>query len=702
MKLKITFLALIALCTGLNAGAKQVSIDEAEKIARNFIYITINKYDDGISFDRITLADPYIHQVDGKAVFYAFQMNPGFIIVSADDLFTPVIGYSFNGRFDLAGASPNYRGFILNYADQITFARQNNVPASAEVNAAWAELRTDQIEAVSVTRDRDVEPLVSSLWDQGDPYNYYCPADAAGPGGHTWVGCVATAMAQIMYYWRYPLNGTGDHCYIPGNYSYGEQCADYANTYYQWDGMINSVDDKNPYGNAELQYHCAVSVNMNFNPNGSGAQSSNVPNALNQYFRYNSAQYREKGNYTLSGWIALLKADIDVGKPVYYSGYSPSEGGHAFVCDGYQGDNFHFNFGWSGYGNGYYSLSDVFGFYQGQACVRNFAPSDVNYPYINTGSITVTNTSGSITDGSGPVEDYTNNINAFWLIDPQSEYDSINNITISFSQFDLGSGDSVKVFNGESINSPLLGAYGGTNMPPSLTTTGNKMLVQFKTNGSGTGSGWYAEYSTTSPTWCQGLVQYTEPTGTFDDGSGEAFYYQNGATCMWRIKPPYANKIILTFNYFDTEEGIDKLNVYDGTTLLAELSGNELPDPIEATSGSIFMTWSTNINTTRPGWEIYYEVDNIGISENSPVTELSVFPNPANDKLHVEFNINSTEDLKIKLVNITGQTLYSETHPGFSGNYQNEIAVGSLPAGMYFLEINAVTGTANKKIFINR
>ncbi|HPM93478.1 MAG TPA: T9SS type A sorting domain-containing protein, partial [Bacteroidales bacterium] len=90
------------------------------------------------------------------------------------------------------------------------------------------------------------------------------------------------------------------------------------------------------------------------------------------------------------------------------------------------------------------------------------------------------------------------------------------------------------------------------------------------------------------------------------------------------------------------------------------------------------------------------------ISENSPVTELSVFPNPANDKLHVEFNVNSTEDLKIKLVNITGQTLYSEIHPGFSGNYQNEIAVGSLPAGMYFLEINAVTGTANKKIFINR
>ena len=701
MKLKTTFLSLIAFCLIFNAEAKLVSLNDAENIARNFIYFTSNKYDTGIAYDKIKLSDPYIYTIDDQPVFYAFQMTPGFIIISADDAYVPVIGYSFEGRFDFENADPNYKGFIKNYGEQIAFARANNVLPGEDVNAAWAELRDDNILISGITRDRDVEPLLDNTWDQGDPYNYYCPADAAGPGGHCWAGCVATAMAQIMYYWRYPVNGTSQHCYIPGNYSYGEQCADFANTYYDWTGMINTVDNKNPFANAELQYHCAVSVNMNFGTTaGSGAQSSSVPNALYMYFRYLTAQYREKGNYTLTGWISLLKADIDVGKPVYYSGYSPSEGGHAFVCDGYQGDNFHFNFGWSGYGNGYYSLSDVNGFNVNQACVRGFSPSDAGYPYHNTGTVNVTSTSGSITDGSGPVANYIDNNNAFWLIDPQTVYDSITNITLTFSDYDVTAGDSIKVYNGGTVDAPLLGAYSAT-MPPALTTTGNQMLIQFKTNGSGNGKGWYAQYSTTSPSWCQGLVQFTDPSKTFNDGSGY-FYYQNGATCMWRIKPLYANKITLTFNYFETEPDIDKLSVYDGNTLLATLSGSEMPDPLVANSGTMFMTWSTNINTTFQGWEAYYEVDNVGISDAAPVTELSVYPNPASEKLHVEFQMASTDDLKIRLVNITGQTVLSEEYPQFTGNFQEELSIGSLPSGIYFLEINSTTGSANKKIFINR
>jgi hypothetical protein len=127
-------------------------------------------------------------------------------------------------------------------------------------------------------------------------------------------------------------------------------------------------------------------------------------------------------------------------------------------------------------------------------------------------------------------------------------------------------------------------------------TSGNKMLIEFKTNSTGNAKGWYAEYTTTSPTWCQGLTQLTEPSGTFDDGSG-IFNYQGGSTCMWKIIPPYADKITLTFNYFDTEEGQDKVKIFDGSTQVAELSGNTIPEPIEATSGSIFMTWSSTLTT---------------------------------------------------------------------------------------------------------
>lgn len=700
MNFKTLLTTLLVFCLIINIEAKPVNLTEAEKVAKNFIYITLNKYENGTTFEQLRLSDPYTYKVDGAPVFYAFQLNPGFIIISADDAYTPVIGYSSEGKFTLENAPANYIGFILNYADEILYARAKQIEATPEFASAWAELRSDDIKTLDISRDnRDVAPLLSCTWDQGSPYNLYCPEDAAGPGGRTWVGCVATCMAQIMYYWRYPETGTGQHCYIPGHYSYGQQCADFGNTNYNWNGMINSIDNRHPEANAELQYHCAVSVNMNFDPNGSGAQSSNVPASLNLYLRYNHAEYREKQNYLLAGWLALLKADLDLKHPLYYSGYNSSYEGHAFVCDGYQGDNFHFNFGWSGSGNGFYTLADVGGFYNGQACVRNFVPSDPAYPYHNTGTITITNRSGSITNGSGPAANYLNNNTGYWLIDPQTIYDSVSSISLTFSAFDVLAGDSIKIYNGGTTSDSLLGAYSGTTLPPAMTS-GNKMLIEFKTNATGNAKGWYAEYTTTSPVWCQGLTQLTEPTGTFNDGSGD-FYYQGGATCMWKIIPPYADKITLSFNYFDTEEGADKVMIFDGSTQIAEYSGNTIPEPIEATSGSIFIAWSSNLPNCFQGWEAYYEVSNVGIHEEAGVKYLEIYPNPASDNIHISFQLEEKSSLKIKLVTVTGQTVFSEEQSVFSGNYQRDISVSALPSGLYFMEITTQSGTTNKKVLVN-
>jgi len=701
MNLKTTLAALLGFFIVMNIEAKPVSLTEAEKVAKNFLFITLNKYENGCSYEQIRLNDPYTYMIDGALAFYAFQTEPGFIIIAGDDAFTPVIGYSFEGKFIFDNAPASFKGFILNYAEQIKYIRENQIQATTEFEAAWAELRNDKISSRIISRERDVEPLVDCHWDQGSPYNILCPEDAGGPGGHTWVGCVATAMAQIMYYWRYPEVGNGQHCYIPGHYSYGQQCANFGETYYNWTGMINGIDTRFPDANAELQYHCAVSVNMNFSPDGSAAFSSNVPSSLDQYFRYNNAEYKEKQYYSQAGWISLLKADIDVGHPLYYSGYSPTEqAGHAFVCDGYQGDNFHFNFGWSGSGNGYYSLSDVGGFYQSQACVRNFVPSEGAYPFHNTGTINLTGRSGSITDGSGPVENYLNDNISYWSIDPQTIYDSITSITLTFSRFDVQAGDSVKVFDGGTTSDALLGVYSGSSLPPSLTSSGNKMLIEFNTDGSGNASGWYAQYSTLSPTWCQGLTTMTEPAATFSDGSGD-FYYQGGATCMWRINPPYADKITLNFNYFNTEEGVDKVKVFDGSTLVAEFSGTEIPGPVEATSGNMFIAWITNLSNSQQGWEAYYEVDNVGIHEGSSVTNLEVYPNPTSEAIHVRFQVEEKSNIKIKLVTLTGQTLYDEEQSAFAGTYQQDISVSSLPAGLYFMEITTRKGTTNKKILVN-
>ncbi|MBW6460242.1 MAG: C10 family peptidase [Bacteroidales bacterium] len=699
MNFRSFFAATLLLALSLNLPAKTITSDEAKKAARNFLYLTMKMHGESREITDIRLANTYIYKTGDQPVFFAFDTDPGFIIISAEDGFTPVLGYSFHGKFEFENASAHYKGFLLNYAEQIIHVRDNNLEPTPAFAAIWKELRTDDIALVPITRERDVAPMLFSTWDQGYPYNILCPADPNGPNGYVWVGCVATAMAQIMYYWRYPETGTSQHCYTPSNPSYGQQCANFSQTQYKFDGMINSIDNRNPQPNAELQYHCAVSVNMSFSPNGSGSYSFIVPDRLNLFWRYNNAQYREKQNYSNSGWINLLKADIDQGYPLYYSGFNSSQGGHAFVCDGYQGDNFHFNFGWSGSGNGYYTLSNVGGFSQDQACVRNFVPSDPNYPYHNTGTKILTQKSGSFTDGSGPIANYLDNITASWLIDPQTIYDSITSITLNFSSFDVLSGDSVKIYDGGTTSDALLGAFSGNGLPEQMTSSFNKMLIVFTTNGNGNAPGWYAEYSTTSPTWCSGLTTFTEPYGTFDDGSGN-FYYQGGATCLWRIKPPYAGKITLSFNYFETEEDYDIVSVYDGTTLIGTFSGNTIPEPIIATSGMMTVTWYTNPSNNYLGWEASYEVDNVGLDEKADNKELIAYPNPVSSNLFIAYHSEKESDVIVKLANLTGQVMYNRQFRASSGMNQHTISMQSYQAGIYFLSVKTENSLYNKKIIV--
>jgi hypothetical protein len=465
--------------------------------------------------------------------------------------------------------------------------------------------------------------------------------------------------------------------------------------------MNNSIDNKNPFANAELQYQAAVSVNMNFGPNGSGSYSHLVPGRLDNFFRYHNAQYLEKNSYNNTTWINMLKAEIDLGRPLYYSGYDPGSGGHAFVCDGYQGTNFHFNFGWSGSGNGYYSLYDVGGFSNGQAIVRYFYPSDAGYPFHNTGTKVITSKSGSFTDGSGPVEDYLPNNFAEWIIDPQQDGDSISDITISFTSFDTDPGDVVRIYDGEDSDAPLIGEFSGSTIPSEVTSSGNIVCVTFTTDASGTGPGWFAEFSTTSPQWCSGLSPLTEPTGTFDDGSGPDFHYQNSATCMWNIAPEAAGKITLYFNYFETEEDVDRVKVFDGSTQIAEFTGDEIPEPVEATSGSMFITFTTNQFNNMLGWEAYYEVDNVGINELMEVSNLSIHPNPATSQVTITFDQEKSGSYTVEIFSLTGQKVYEENGSSFHGNYNNTISVSKFQSGLYLLKVAADSGVSTQKLMVN-
>jgi parallel beta-helix repeat protein len=318
--------------------------------------------------------------VSSEGLFIYNIGEQGFVIISGNTVLPPVLGWSNQGNFpDLADAPENFRSWIEHYGEMIRFARENDIQPETKVQLQWDEAS----QGVFETRNaKAVDPLVSTHWNQDCYYNEYCP-DApgygwggwgGGPCGHAYAGCVATAMAQVMKYWDYPPTGFGSHSYIHSEY--GEQSANFAATTYQWSQMPNEIWSHND-AVATLLYHCGVSVNMNYGPSGSGAQSADVETALRSYFGYCGAKYRMKSSYQDDAWVAMLKADLDQSHPIYYSGAN-GDSGHAFVCDGYDNnDLMHFNFGWSGSGDAYYSTYDVNGFNQGQAVVSNIFPVSI-------------------------------------------------------------------------------------------------------------------------------------------------------------------------------------------------------------------------------------------------------------------------------------------------------------------------------------
>ena len=326
----------------------------------------------------MTLKGQTLSLVSSDGVYVYNIGNQGFVIISGNTVLPPVLGWSDQGTFpDMEEAPDNFRSWIEHYSEMIDFAVTNGISPEADIQQQWDEAR----QGIFGTRNATtVDPLVSTRWNQDCFYNEYCPATTGGwwwgggPCGHCYAGCVATAMAQVMKYWNYPETGFGSHSYVHSEY--GELSANFGATTYHWDQMPVEIFDHND-AVATLLYHCGVSVNMNYSGSGSGAQSQDVETAMRSYFGYCGAKYRQKSSYQDEAWNAMLRAELDLSHPIYYSGAN-GDSGHAFVCDGYDSSGlFHFNFGWSGSGDAFYSTYDVNGFNQGQAVVTNVFPVSI-------------------------------------------------------------------------------------------------------------------------------------------------------------------------------------------------------------------------------------------------------------------------------------------------------------------------------------
>jgi hypothetical protein len=705
---KSFFLVIIALLFGINATkADEVTKNEARKVALNCFYEKTNNYENPIVFEDIIINEIFEKKLNDSPVYYTFTFEPkGFVIVSAEDVYTPIIAYSIEGFYSEIDQPKSFIAHMNQYAEQINYIRENGIDAEKEIKSLWNYyLSNDFSKNVFSSRFDKIEPLLTCTWNQSYPYNAWCPEDPAGSGGHVYAGCVATAMAQIMFYWRYPLQGTGQHSYSWS--SYGNLTANFGETFYQWEGMENSIRNVLIDPIAELQYHCGVAVEMMYGAGGSGAYSHDVPDAMSDYFGYDqSIDIYNKEDYTNSTWISLLKSNLDLLHPLYNSGCD-GNGCHAFVCDGYQDDFFHYNFGWSGNSDGYYTVTDVGGYSSWQSVVGNIFPGS-NYPYSPSGQKVLTSINGTIEDGSGPVANYENNMDCSWLLTPQTGQDSIQSITISFDRFDLEENDLLTIYDGSEPTTSILGSFTGNDIPESITSTSNIVLIEFTSNENNTSNGWMISYSSDLPEFCENFEILTEPAGEISDKSGPK-NYQNNSVCKWVIIPENANTVTLFFSSFHTVGISDYLRIYDYETedLLADYHGNyppeDLPPAVTSESGKLFILFFTNQTETAPGWEAYYQTDFVGIDDGNieGLNDFEIYPNPANDILNLKFNSEETQSFLIKISDKLGKNVFEENTELFNGSFTKKIDVSSFAKGMYIITLSSEKGILNKKIIIN-
>jgi len=343
---KIIFTLLIVIF-GTGLFAAPVSQESAQKVAVCYYkHFAIGKTDYAVS-------DAIVYQKDNLNTIYVFTFNAGgFVMIAADDAVMPILGYSDNETFSKENIPANAAAWFDSYSEHIKYVIDSKLDNSQTLSE-WNKIRNEQLPSQKLV----VTPLLTTTWDQGCYYNTSCPAAGGGDCGHVYTGCVATAMAQVMKYWSYPSTGLGTHTYTDA--TYGSQTANFGTTTYNWGLMPNNVSSTNS-SVATLMFHCGVSVDMAYGTSGSGAYQTDIPNALINYFSYdNTAETQFMAYFTSATWIAMLKSELDAARPVLYAGDNGSAG-HSFVCDGYNASNqFHFNWGWSGASNGYFTIGSL-------------------------------------------------------------------------------------------------------------------------------------------------------------------------------------------------------------------------------------------------------------------------------------------------------------------------------------------------------
>ena len=392
---RILLLSVSLLLAVTTVFAERVSQADAALVANNFMNPT------SVSGVKKAPARPMVLKAaaadDNQFYVYENASGEGWVMVAADDAITPILAYSKTGTFKTENQPANVKTWLGKYDTFIKKVEEDGLVANEETSAMWNRLRKSPPSTPG--GNVVVDMLVQTQWDQDDPYWKLTPGSGSDKA---YTGCVATAMAQVMKYWEWPKKGTGSHTYQPvmdifdndDNYLRtdtiypGFLTVKFGETTYDWDNMLNkytsSATPAQENAVATLMYHCGVSAEMQYGGDaydGSGTYTINygdwddptcAQNSFPKYFGYKrdglTSYYRDGYTYqgtkyydswTDAAWTAMIKGELDKHHPIMYDG-SGKKGGHSFICDGYDDQNyFHFNWGWSGSNDGWYKLDNL-------------------------------------------------------------------------------------------------------------------------------------------------------------------------------------------------------------------------------------------------------------------------------------------------------------------------------------------------------
>lgn len=338
MKKSISVLLLSAIVGSSAAWAEHVGQDRAAQIAANYVAAQSGAAS-GLSASAV--------EAIGDNLYLVSFAPKGWAIVSSDDNAEPIIAYSATGSLNRKNLPDNMR-YMLSEAD----ASVKIDAVNGNANHRWTQIERKQFSRAG----EPVKPLIQVNWNQTDPWNKYCPGSGSNKAI---VGCVAVAMAQAMSVQQYPMKPMGQVTYAPAGY--GQVSIDYdKEANYDWDALTKPSSAKHKDEAARLMYHTGVSVRMNYGSDGSGIPSNEVyriTNALSTNFGYPNVAYYARDNYR-GDWEQLLLNELVAGHALVYNAIDTKGGyGHSFNVDGYDGLLYHVNWGWGGYGDGYFNIN---------------------------------------------------------------------------------------------------------------------------------------------------------------------------------------------------------------------------------------------------------------------------------------------------------------------------------------------------------